>query len=111
MLTKDEAAAELAEAHYSMDKGLRAIYRLVGENEADAKEPIKLLEINEDTLPAGIVPVSLGPHPRQGIYFSSVIVEITPDEFRQLERGILRLPYDWRRGPLLQNPALAEVAA
>ena len=110
MLTREQAAQDLAEAHYSMDRSVRQIYRLVGDHEDAPQEPLKLLEVNADTLPAGIVPVALGAIPSQGIAFPVVVVEITPTEFEQLERGELPLPHGWRRDGALPRPALAGAA-
>jgi hypothetical protein len=109
--TKEEAIAELAEAHFSMDTGLKAIYRLIGNDEEDPSEPIKLLEVNEDTLPAGIVPVYFGSLPHKRIQYPYVIVEITPVEFQQLVKGEISLPYGWTHGPLYQHSRTLETAA
>lgn len=60
---KATIAQELARRHYLADVGLRTVYRLVAddENEERPAEPIKLLEVNDDAVPAGVLPVSLGP--------------------------------------------------
>ncbi|MDQ2799408.1 MAG: hypothetical protein M3Y13_07170 [Armatimonadota bacterium] len=111
MLTKDEVTVELAEAHYSMDNGLRAIYRLLGDDEDDAQEPIKLLEINEDTIPAGIIPLYFRVRPTRNVFYSYVIVEIKPEEFEQLQQGRLELPDGWKPGELYTREAILKVAA
>ena len=74
------------------------IFRLRSPNESNPKEPIKLLEVNVNTVPVGIDPIYFGAHSGSGIYYPSVIVEITPDEFKQLKAGRIRLPYKWRIG-------------
>ncbi len=110
MLTKAQAAQDLAEAHYSMYRSVQQIYRLVSDQEDAPQEPLKLLEVNADTLPAGIVPVSLGPIPSQGIVYPVVVVEITPQGFEQLKLGVLTLPHDWRRDGALPRPVFVEAA-
>ena len=40
-------------------------------------EPIKLLEVNENTVAAGVMPLYFGPAPASGIPYPSVIVEVT----------------------------------
>jgi hypothetical protein len=104
--TKDDVAIALAQAHYEGQPGLQAIYRLMrADDENDPQEPIKLLEVNEDTVAVGIQPVSFGPHPASGVHYPSVIVEVTPEEFQQIQQHELALPHDWRIGQPYARPA------
>jgi hypothetical protein len=48
------------------------------------------------TAEVGISPVGMTADPSRGIYHASVIIEITPDEFEQLQRGELVLPCGWQ---------------
>lgn len=96
MNTKEQTAAELARAHFSVEPGILAIYRVVaGSRERDEDEPIKLLEVNERTPPAGILPVHFGPDPQAGIHHAAVVIEVTPEEYDRLRKGELCLPNDW----------------
>ncbi len=88
-----EEAAALAQARYQLEPGLRAIYRLEGPDPGDLS--IKLLEVNERTVPAGVVPVGFPPHPASGLHFPSVIIEVTPQEFEAIQRNTLQLPVGW----------------
>ncbi len=97
-----EAAWRLAEAHYRVEPGTHRIYRLKGGKEDD--RTIRLLEVNSETVPSGIVPIGFGPHPASGLPFSSVIVEITPEEFADLQEGRLRLPDGWEVGEPFEKP-------
>jgi hypothetical protein len=82
-----------------LDPGITHIFHLEGKNDDDPREPIKLLEVNKTTVGLGkIIPVHFGPHPASGIHYPSVIVQITPEEFRQLKEGKLHLPFGWRLG-------------
>lgn len=62
MLTKEEAAAEIADFDYQVDEGTRAIYRILTTNEDDPDEPLKLLKVNVDTPAAGIIPLHFPPN-------------------------------------------------
>lgn len=106
MSTKQEIAERLAEVHYSVEPGMVQIYRAFGDDraEGDIDEPIKLLEVNEETIPAGVVPIHFGPHPARGVPFPTAIIEITPEEFAQIGSG-LKLPADWLRWePIARSP-------
>ena len=77
-MSKLEAARKLARIHYDVEDGMVDVYRLAGANETDA-DPIVLLEVNRNTVPAGILPLPFGALPAQGIPNASVIVEVTPE--------------------------------
>ena len=109
-LTK-EAAAELAEAHYAMDEGLQAVYRLVADQEDDAREPIKLLEVNRDTRPAGIVPIYFGTLPQRRIQYPYAVVEVTPEEYQQLRQGLLHFPQGWKQAQAYERRQALATAA
>ena len=63
MPTKDEEAMALAQKHYELEAGLTQIFRITGIAELELRpvEPIKLLEVNENTVPSGIMPIQFGP--------------------------------------------------
>lgn len=107
--SKEAVAQRLAEAHYVIEPGIELIVRLVTspEREADPSEPIKLLEVNHDTTADGIRPVFFGPHAASGIFYPSVIVEVTPEEFDQIRRDPASLPNGWRLDHEFAKPAAA----
>src|SRR5271157_4828192 len=70
-----EESAALARAHYEVEPGLRAIYRLESADPNDHR--IKLLEVNKQTVPTGIMPVSFPAHPASGRHYPSVVIEVT----------------------------------
>jgi hypothetical protein len=98
-----EEAAALARAHYAIEPGLRAVYRLEGPDPTDPR--IKLLEVNEQTVPTGIVPVGFAAHPASGLHYPSVVIEVTPQEYEALEQGSLTLPYGWKVRDSYERPA------
>jgi hypothetical protein len=104
--TKDEVAKRLAEIHYRVEPWMQRIHRIVGSPDVEARpdEPIKLLEANGSTIASGIVPLPFGPLPESGIHYSSIIVEVTPAEFRRIQAGKLPLPNGWTVGELIPRP-------
>jgi len=103
---KIQAARALAERHYLVEPGLTHVFRVRSseERELAGSEPIKVLEVNEDTVPAGILPVHFGPTLAIGVPFSSIIIEITPDEYEQLLASKLKLPNGWVIGEEMPRP-------
>jgi hypothetical protein len=98
-----EEAAALARAHYELEPGLRAIYRLEGPNPNDLR--IKLLEINEQTVPTGVIPVGFPPHPASGLHYPAVVIEVTPQEYEAIRRKELDLPDGWEVRDAYERPA------
>ncbi len=108
MTTKDEEARKLAEAHYEVEPGMTRIFRLIGDPNAKARpdEPIKLLEVNENSVPVGIMPLGFGPAPSYGIHYPSIIVEVTPEEFEKIRADELALPHGWTVGDMFPRPVV-----
>ncbi|HTH46657.1 MAG TPA: hypothetical protein VMB21_04035 [Candidatus Limnocylindria bacterium] len=104
---KDEEAMRLAQAHYQVEAGLTHVFRIAQRVEVETLpgEPIKLLEVNENTVPSGVLPLRFDPAPEQGFHYPAVIVEVTPDEFRRIDARELKLPEGWTLGDLIQRPA------
>jgi len=97
---KNEIARTLADAHRKFEPGITRIVRVVADGEDDPGEPVKLLEVNPDTSPSGIIPIAFGPVPPE-IPFPSVIIEVTEGEYQDLCKGVLSLPEGWRPGDIL----------
>lgn len=106
MPTKDQEAARLANMHYEIEEGMTQIFRVTGSADSETlpNEPIKLLEVNENTIPAGIMPIHFGASPSSGLNFSCVIIEVTPDEFQEIQDHRLVLPNNWRLGEQFPRP-------
>jgi len=107
MPTKDEEATVLARKHYELEAGLTQVFRITGTAELELRpvEPIKLLEVNENTVPSGIMPIQFGPSPASGFYYPSIILEVTPDEFQRIQNQELKLPNGWKVGDLIPRPS------
>ncbi len=97
MSDKDEVAKKLALKHFDIEPGITRIFKLRDKPEFETllSAPIKLLEINADTAPTGIMPLHFGPMPGSGIPYPSVIVEVTPNEFEKIQSQELKLPDGW----------------
>ncbi len=105
---QDTEAAALAQAHYAVEPGLRAIYRLESPDPNDLR--IKLLEVNDQTIPTGIVPVGFAPHPASGLHYPSVVIEVTPQEYQAIQHNQLNLPAGWQVREPYERPANADHA-
>ena len=93
--SKNAAALALAKAHFDLEPSITHIFRIAekpGKEEADS-EPIKLLEVNENTVPTGIVPLQFSAN--ETIPYTTVIAEITPAEFDMINSGELEMPKGW----------------
>ncbi len=102
-------AKRLAQLHFAVEPGMKQIFRLRAASSAEERpdEPIKLLEVNELTVPAGIMPLYFGPSPVSEIFYSTVILEVTPEEFAQIRNHELALPDGWSVGEeLLPEPVV-----
>jgi hypothetical protein len=113
MSTKDEEAELLAQKHYEAETGLTQIFRITAAAEIEVRptEPIKLLEVNQNTVPSGIMPIQFGPSPAAGLHYASVILEVTLDEYRQIQSEQLRLPHGWRVGEPIPRLATVETGS
>jgi hypothetical protein len=110
MPARAEEAAELARKHYQIEAGLTRIFRVSGSAEVEFRpnEPIKLLEVNENTVPSGIMPIQFGPCPAMGLTHASIIIEVTPEEFEKIRSRELELPHGWRVGDEIPKPPAEE---
>jgi hypothetical protein len=105
MLEKDMVALHLAKSHHADDPAIVRIVRLLAAEENAPAEPIKLLEVNPGTSPSGIMPMTFNPDPSSNVPFSSVVVEITVQEFSRIQKGKIELPHGWTLGPVLHPAA------
>ena len=64
------------------------------------------LEVNEDTVTAGVLPLHFGPLPNFGVPYPTIIIAVTPSEFEKIKTQKLKLPKDWKLGEEMPRPAL-----
>ncbi len=98
---KNQEAKILSKSHSEIEPGIKLIFCLCSQNENQDDEPIKLLEVNEDAVPTGVLPIEFGPG--GDIHFNSIIVELTPEEYEKLLNKELELPNDWEIGEVLYS--------
>lgn len=82
--TKKETAKILAKAHFQVEPNLKKVFILEPIDEADPHKPIALLEVVEGTIERGIEPIAFTADPNQGIEYPSVIVEVSPREYKKI---------------------------
>jgi hypothetical protein len=92
--TKSEVIRWLVDHHFRIEEGLQRIYIIRGPRFDDPQDPIKLLEVNANTVPTGSVE-AFSFSPTKDVPFVTEIAEITPEEFRRLEQHELALPAGW----------------
>lgn len=100
-------AYDLALRRYEIETGLKTVFYYRGDGPVDDgdEEPIRLLEVNENTIPSGIMPIQFAPSPEIGIAFPTAIIEVTPEEFEKIERQELALPAGWKHPQLISRPS------
>jgi hypothetical protein len=94
-------ARNLATRHYEIEDGITDIFAIKEALEANRSgngDTIRLLEVNQNTIPYGVMPIPFAPAPDSGIHFPSVIVEVTPEEFEKIMNKEIPLPPDWEIG-------------
>ncbi len=91
--TKAQAADALVRWHFESDPGLTVVYRAISANEDDPAEPIKLLEVNENTVDTEEFP-AFGFAPTKDFPYRTIIAEVTPDGLKRLVQAG-KLPPVW----------------
>jgi hypothetical protein len=109
--TKEQTAQMLADAHFQVDPTITRIFRVEAPNESASLVPVKLLEVSSSTPELGISPVGMAADPAHGIFYSSIIIEITPRELERLNNREMSLPHDWRLGAELYRTKTVSGAA
>ena len=84
MSEKDEKARELVEWHFEVEPDLVEVFRIISDDEANPAEPIKLLEVNEASMPTGEI-TAFGFGASKDFPFRTIIAEVTPKEFAALK--------------------------
>jgi hypothetical protein len=100
-------ARQLANKHYEIETGLSRIYWVTAQSESGSgqTEPIKLLEVNQNTVESGVLPLHFGPAPASGIPYPSIIIEVTPGELEKIRSHELRLPAGWEVWTEIPKPS------
>lgn len=92
-----EVATELAQAHRAEDPSTDAIYL------SEAEGEVRLVEVSGSVgSSAGgeVLPFGFRARPDQGIPYPSVVVLLSPSEWKRVQTGTLALPKGWERASL-----------
>lgn len=94
--SKNEVARDLARWHFFADPTITEIYwiRTGDAQEERDDEPIKLLEVSEESSETGSIDAFLFT-PRGEITFPSVVAMVTPRELVLVQNDLLDLPEGW----------------
>ncbi len=86
----DDVATELARAHRQADPAT-----IIVKYFPDVSE-IRLVEVSTEAPTTGeILPFAFGAEPANGIDFPSIVILLSPEEWREVQAGLLRLPDGW----------------
>jgi hypothetical protein len=97
--SKLETAKNLAKGHFLVEPNLQHIHLIEPLDDNDPGDPIRLLEVVEGSLARGIEPVGFTADPARGINYPSIIIEISPAEYKSVRNGKLRIGNrDWTIG-------------
>ena len=93
-MTVRESAIELVRAHREAEPNLLRVVFYPDPHERE----VRLLEVIEGSLHVGeALPCRFARDESGGVPYPVVVVELSPAEFAQLERGELTLPDGWGR--------------
>lgn len=109
-MSRAQTALILAQSHSDVEPDIQIIVRIVSADEPDEGgiEPVKLLEVNPNTVAVGIQPIYFTRDIASGIRFPSVVIEVTPEEYEQIQKQNLMLPHGWQLGDeLYRRPEAA----
>jgi hypothetical protein len=97
--SKLDTAKSLAAAHFRVEPNLKHIHLIEPVDDQDPNDPIRPLEVVEGTIERGIEPVGFTADPARGIDYPSIIVEISPSEYKFVRNGKVRFANrDWTIG-------------
>src|SRR5947209_5463216 len=110
---KKKIAEFLAREHFRIEPGITHIFTFWErpDHEAVPTAPIRLLVVNPDTVPSGVMPLHFGPAVANGIPYPSIIIQVTPAEYAKIEAKELTLPKGWSIKEEISRPADENEAA
>lgn len=101
-MDREKVAKELVDYHVIAEDEIVLAVMYARKGGDHQEEPIKLLEVNRATVPAGIMPVYFG---QTKEYPPVVIIEVTEEEYRAVADGSLPLPDGWDEAKVLHQRA------
>ncbi len=101
-MDREKIAKELVDYHVIAEDEIVLAVMYTRKGGDQSEEPIKLLEVNRATVPAGVMPVYFG---QTKEYPPVVIIEVTEEEYRAVADGSLPLPDGWDESKVLHQRA------
>jgi hypothetical protein len=95
MKTVPQLAEELAKAHVEDDPKMTDVYFV-----EDVENEVRLVEVStalSDAGPGEVLPFRFGPAPEEGVPLPSIVVLLSPAEWRAVQKGELALPTGWEK--------------
>ena len=97
MKTISDVARELASAHRAEDPETKSVFLANNESE------VRLVEVSGSISSGGeVLPFRFASRPDLGVPYPSVVVLLSEDDWRSVERGDLALPVGWGSPDALQ---------
>ncbi|MBI2389526.1 MAG: hypothetical protein HYV09_08010 [Deltaproteobacteria bacterium] len=85
-----EVAKELAQAHRAEDPETKSVFL------AESDTEVRLVEVSGSVGTSGeVLPFRFAARPDLGVPYASVVVLLSEDDWRRIERGELALPAGW----------------
>lgn len=102
-MSRESIAKDLVDHHTTTNTELTKVLWYARDGGDREDDPLKLLEVNPDTVPAGILPIYFGKSHDVGL--PVVIIEVTAEEYAMVEAGELSLPESWDSATVLHPAA------
>lgn len=91
-MTPKECAIELARAHRDIDSATQDVYLASGDNDP----LIRLIEVSASVpTTSEFFPYAFTDDPKNGVPYPSVLILVSPDEWKSLIAGQRKLPQGW----------------
>jgi len=91
---RDVVVKDLVDWYFEVDPATSMVYMFVSENEDSPEEPLKLLQVNDETMETGRVDAFLFAGTEETPFFTAIAL-VTPDEMKRIEAGEIALPEGW----------------
>jgi hypothetical protein len=106
---RDAITRAFGEKQYEFGEHITQVYSINSDGDfQNPSTPIRILQVNTETIPIGLQPIRFGPSPASGIEHPYVIIEVTPDEFTKVQKREepYVLPYAWTLGDLIPHKSI-----
>jgi len=106
--SREAVRDRLIREHFEIEPDIDLIVEIVGPPENGQPEPIRLLEVSKSTTEDGVHPIYFAADAAHGIDWPSVIVEVSPGEYADIQSGKLLLRDNWQLDKSFQRPVASK---